>query len=283
MSNAWVDGFYGRPRTDRADLERYHEDLIVCSACIAGEVPAKILQGDIDGAREALQWYHRVFGDDYYLELQRHEVTDPNVVANRETFVLQEQVNPVLIKWAKEFGVKLVCTNDCHFEDKETAEAHDHLLCISTGKDLEDPNRLRYSKQEWFKTREEMNDIFADVPEALSNTLEILDKVEMYSIDHGPIMPTFPIPEDFGTEEKLMQTVSREELLKEFSSDENGENTLPPEEGERKIESLGGYEKVYRIKLEADYLAKLAYEGAAKLYGDPLPEEVRERVNLSCT
>lgn len=280
VSNAWVDGFYGRPRTDRADLERYHEDLIVCSACIAGEVPAKILQGDMDGAREALQWYHRVFGDDYYLELQRHEVTDPNVVANRETFVLQEQVNPVLIKWAKEFGVKLVCTNDCHFEDKETAEAHDHLLCISTGKDLEDPNRLRYSKQEWFKTREEMNDIFADVPEALSNTLEILDKVEMYSIDHGPIMPTFPIPEDFGTEEKLMQTVSREELLKEFSSDENGENTLPPEEGERKIESLGGYEKVYRIKLEADYLAKLAYEGAAKLYGDPLPEEVRERVNF---
>ena len=280
VSNAWVDGFYGRPRTDRADLERYHEDLIVCSACIAGEVPAKILQGDIDGAREALQWYHRVFGDDYYLELQRHEVTDPNVVANRETFVLQEQVNPVLIRWAKEFGVKLVCTNDCHFEDKETAEAHDHLLCISTGKDLEDPNRLRYSKQEWFKTREEMNAIFADVPEALSNTLEILDKVEMYSIDHGPIMPTFPIPEDFGTEEKLMQTVSREELLKEFSSDENGENTLPPEEGERKIESLGGYEKVYRIKLEADYLAKLAYEGAAKLYGDPLPEEVRERVNF---
>lgn len=280
VSDAWVDGFYGRPRTDRVALERYHEGLIICSACIAGEVPSKILHGDMDGAREALEWYHRVFGDDYYLELQRHKVTDPNVVANRETFPLQERANAVLMKWAKEYGVKLVCTNDCHFEDKDTAEAHDHLLCISTGKDLDDPNRMRYSKQEWFKTREEMNDIFADVPEALSNTLEILDKVEMYSIDHGPIMPTFPIPEDFGTEEELKRTVSKEELLKEFSSDENGENTLPPEEGQRKIDSLGGYEKVYRIKLEADYLSKLAYEGARKLYGDPLPEEVRERVNF---
>ena len=169
--------------------------MIVCSACIAGEVPRKILQDDIAGAREAIEWYHRVFGDDYYLELQRHEVTDPSVIANRETFPMQQKANKVLIELAQEYGIKLVCTNDAHFVDKENAEAHDHLLCLSMQADLDDPNRLRYTKQEWFKTREEMNAIFSDVPEALSNTLEILDKVEMYSLDHDPIMPFFPIPE----------------------------------------------------------------------------------------
>ncbi len=280
VSNAWIDGYYYRPRTDRADLERYHEDLIVCSACIAGEVPAKILQGDIEGAREACEWYHRVFGDDYYLELQRHEVTDPTILANREAFPLQQKANKVLIQFAREYGIKLVCTNDCHFEDKDTAEAHDHLLCISTGKDLDDPTRMRYSKQEWFKTRQEMNDIFADIPEALANTTEILDKVEIYSIDHGPIMPFFPIPESFGTEEEWHSRFSEEQLFHEFTSDENGQNTLPPEEGQKVIDRLGGYEKIYRIKFEADYLAHLAYEGAKKLYGDPLPDDVKEHINF---
>ena len=280
VSNAWVDGFYTRPRTDRYDLEKYHEDLIVCSACIAGEVPSKILEGDIDGAREAVQWYHRVFGDDYYLELQRHEVKDPNIVANRETFPLQQKANKVLIELAREYGVKLVCSNDCHFEDKDTAEAHDHLLCISTGKDLDDPNRLRYTKQEWFKTRQEMNDIFSDIPEALSNTCEILDKVEIYSIDHGPVMPFFPIPESFGTEEEWRTKFSEEDLYKEFTTDENGEHPLSPEEGQKVIDRLGGYDKIYRIKFEADYLAKLAYEGARRLYGDPIPDNVAEHVKF---
>ena len=280
VSNAWTDGYYYRPRTDRADLERYHEDLIVCSACIAGEVPAKILHGDIEGAREACEWYHRVFGDDYYLELQRHEVTDPTILANREAFPLQQKANKVLIEMAREYGIKLVCTNDCHFEDKETAEAHDHLLCISTGKDLDDPNRMRYSKQEWFKTRQEMNDIFSDVPEALANTIEILDKVEIYSIDHGPIMPFFPIPEDFGTEEEWRRRFTEEQLFHEFTSDENGENPLPPDEAQKVIDRLGGYDKIYRIKFEADYLAHLAYEGAKELYGDPLPDNVKEHINF---
>ena len=280
VSNAWVDGFYTRPRTDRYDLEKYHEDLIVCSACIAGEVPSKILEGDIDGAREAVQWYHRVFGDDYYLELQRHEVKDPNIIANRETFPLQQKANKVLIELAREYGVKLVCSNDCHFEDKDTAEAHDHLLCISTGKDLDDPNRLRYTKQEWFKTQQEMNDIFSDIPEALSNTCEILDKVEIYSIDHGPIMPFFPIPESFGTEEEWRTKFSEEDLYKEFTTDENGEHPLSPEEGQKVIDRLGGYDKIYRIKFEADYLAKLAYEGARRLYGDPIPDNVAEHVKF---
>lgn len=280
VSRAWVDGFYSKPRTDRADLEKYHEDLIVCSACIAGEVPAKILKGDIPGAREAIEWYKSIFGDDYYLELQRHEVKDPNQRANRETFPLQQRANKELIKLAKEYGIKVVCTNDCHFVDQENAEAHDHLLCLSTGKELNDPTRMLYSKQEWFKTREEMNEIFADVPEALSNTLEILDKVETYSIDHSPIMPFFPIPKEFGTEEETRKRISPEELFREFTTDENGNEIMSHEEAEKKIKKLGGLDKLYRIKFEADYLAKLAYDGAKRLYGEPLTDEVYERIKF---
>ena len=280
VSNAWVDGFYGRPRTDRAELEKYHEDLIVCSACIAGEVPRKILADDIEGARESIEWHKRVFGDDYYLELQRHEVKDPAIRANRDTFPLQQKANKVLLELAKEYGIKVICSNDAHFVDQENAEAHDHLLCLSTGKDLDDPTRMLYSKQEWFKTREEMNEVFADIPEALSNTLEVLDKVEFYDIENPPIMPFFPIPEDFGTEEEWRRKYTDEDIFNEFTTDENGENPLPREEGEKKIAKLGGIDKLYRIKFEADYLAKLAYEGAEKLYPMPLTKEVDDRIRF---
>ena len=280
VSNSWTDGYYMRPRTDREDLERYHEGLIVCSACIAGEVPKKILNGDMAGAREAVEWYHRVFGDDYYLELQRHEVTDPSIRANRETFPLQQQANKVLIELAREYGIKLICTNDVHFVDQDNAEAHDHLLCLSTGKELDDPTRMLYSKQEWFKTKAEMNAIFSDIPEALSNTLEILDKVEIYSLDHDPIMPFFPIPESFGTEEEWRKKFTTDDLYREFTTDENGENPLPAEAADKKIAKLGGYDKIYRIKFEADYLALLAYQGAKVRYGDPLSKEVDDRIRF---
>ena len=280
VSKAWVEGFYGRPRTDHVGLEKHSEGLIVCSACIAGEVPAKILNDDIKGAEEAILWFKRVFGDDYYLELQRHEVKRPDIKANRETFPLQQRANKVIIELAHKHGVKLVCTNDSHFVDEENAEAHDRLLCLSTGKDLDDPTRMLYSKQEWFKTREEMNEVFSDVPEALANTCEILDKVETYSIDHDPIMPFFPIPEEFGTEEEYRARLTEQQLYDEFTSDENGQNPLPPEEGAKKIKKLGGYDRLYRIKFEADYLSKLAYDGAYKLYGTPLSDEVKERVNF---
>ena len=186
----------------------------------------------------------------------------------------------MLIELAKEYGIKLVCTNDAHFVDKENAEAHDHLLCLATGKDLDDPTRMLYSKQEWFKTRQEMNDIFSDVPEALSNTLEILDKVETYCLDNDPIMPFFPIPESFGTEDQWRQKFTEQQLYEEFTTDENGQNPLPPEEAEKKIKKLGGYDKIYRIKFEADYLAELAYAGAKNRYGDPIPVEVEERVKF---
>ena len=280
VSRSWIDGFYYRPRTDRADLEKYHEGLIVCSACLAGEIPRNILKGDINAAREAVEWYQKIFGDDFYLELQRHEVKDPTLMANREAFPLQQKVNRVLLQFSKEYGIKYVCTNDCHFEDKETAEAHDHLLCLSTQEELNSPTRMRYSKQEWFKTREEMNDVFSDLPDALSNTLEILDKVEMYSIDNGPIMPFFPIPESFGTEEIWRKRFSEQQLYDEFTTDENGENQLSPEDGQAVIDRLGGYEKIYRIKFEADYLSKLAHDGAKKLYGDPIPEDVQKAITF---
>ena len=280
VSRSWVDGFYMRPRTDHKDLEDFHEGLIVCSACLGGEVPQKIMQGRMDEAEETVKWFKRVFGDDYYLELQRHEVTNPNVRANRDTYPEQVKVNAEILKLAAKYGVKYICTNDCHFVDEENAEAHDRLICLSTGRDLDDPNRMLYTKQEWFKTRAEMNQVFADLPEALETTCEICDKVETYSIDHAPIMPNFAIPEEFGTEEGYRQQYSEQDLFEEFTRDENGKVVMSDEEGMKKIKKLGGFDKLYRIKLEADYLAKLAYEGASKRYGTPLDDETNERIKF---
>ena len=278
VSKAWTKGFYMRPRTDRAELEKYHEGLIVCSACLGGEVPRRITAGQFEEAEEAVRWYKNLFGDDYYLELQRHKATVPR--ANHEVYPMQQVVNEKLIEYARKYNIKLVCTNDVHFVDEENAEAHDRLICLSTGKDLDDPNRMLYTKQEWMKTREEMNEIFADVPEALSNTVEICDKVEFYSIDHAPIMPTFAIPEDFGTEEEYRKKFTEKDLFDEFTRDENGNVVMDEAAAKAKIERLGGYEKLYRIKLEADYLAKLAYDGAKRRYGENLSEEVQERIKF---
>lgn len=280
VSAAWVDGFYMRPRTDHEMLKKYHEGLIVCSACIAGEVPEKILKGDDAGAEQAALWFKDVFGDDYYLELQRHEVTDPAQHANRETFPLQQKANAVILQIARKHGIKVICTNDSHFVDQENAEAHDRLICLSTGKDLDDPKRLLYTKQEWFKTRAEMNGVFADVPEALRNTCEIVDKVELYSIDHAPIMPNFAIPESFGTEADYHKRFTEEQLFKEFTTDENGQPIMTDEAAREKVEKMGGYDRLYRIKFEADYLAQLTAAGARRRYGDPLPKEVLERIRF---
>ena len=230
VSNSWVEGYYNRPRTDCAELEKYHEGLIVLSGCIAGEVPSKIIRGDMAGARKAIEWYKRIWGDDYYLELQRHEVKDPAIMANRDTYPLQEQANKVMIELAKEYGIKLVCTNDIHFVEQEQAEAHDRLICMGTGKEINDPSRMLYTKQEWFKTYEEMKEVFSDIPEALSNTMEILNKVELYNIERQPTLPLFPIPKEFGT--------------------------------------------------EYDYLESLTLSGARRIYGEPLPSEVNERLQF---
>ena len=267
-----------RPRTDRVELEKYHEGLICCSACLAGEVPRAITADDMQKAEEAILWHKKLFGDDYYLELQLHKASVER--ANHEAYPMQLKVNEHLRRLAAKHGVRLVCTNDVHFVDEDNAEAHDRLICLSTGKDLDDPKRMLYSKQEWLKTREEMAAIFGDVPEAMATTVEICEQVETYSIDHSPIMPTFEIPAEFGTEEGYRQRFSEKDLFDEFTQDENGNVVLSEEEARKKIEKLGGYDKLYRIKLEADYLRKLTMDGARKRYGEQLTDEQQERLNF---
>ncbi len=203
VSHAWTEGMYYHPRTDHSELEKYHEDIICCSACLGGEVPQLIMSGQMNQARETIKWFKSVFGDDYYLELQRHKATVAR--ANHETYERQCLVNDALIQFAKELDIKLICTNDSHFVNEEDADAHERLICLSTGKKLTDENVMLYSKQEWFKTQEEMNEVFADVPEALQNTNEILDKIEIYSIDHKPILPDFPLPDGFDNEDDYLR------------------------------------------------------------------------------
>jgi DNA polymerase-3 subunit alpha len=241
-------------------------------------VPKKILAGDIEGAEKAVLWFKNLFGEDYYLEMQRHKTDKPN--ASTETYELQEKVNKVLIELSKKHNIKLIATNDVHFVEEDHGEAHDRLICLSTGKDFDDPNRMHYTKQEWLKTPDEMEKIFSDIPEALYNTAEIAEKVEVYSIDSPPIMPKFEIPEEFGTEEEYRKKFTDEDIFNEFTRDENGNVVMEQEAAEAKIKKLGGYEKLYRIKLEADYLAKLTYDGARVRYGDTLTDEQSERIKF---
>ncbi|MBO7265395.1 MAG: DNA polymerase III subunit alpha [Alistipes sp.] len=278
VSKAYTEGFYMRPRTDRAELEKYHEGLICCSACLGGEIPRLIRSERFDEANAAIEWHRSIFGEDYYLELQLHKATVER--ANHETWVEQARVNEYLIDYSRKHGVKLVCTNDVHFVDEEHAEAHDRLICLGTSKDLDDPRRMLYSKQEWMKTTAEMNAIFEDVPDALDNTVEVCNKIESFNIDHSPIMPTFAIPEEFGTEEGYRHKYSEKDIFDEFTQDENGNVVMSEEEANKKIEKLGGYDKLYRIKLEADYLAKLAMDGAHKRYGKVLDEETTTRLKF---
>ena len=203
VSHAWTEGFYSHPRTDHSELEKYHEGVICCSACLGGEVPQLIMSGRMNEAREVIKWFKNIFGDDYYLELQRHKATVAR--ANHETYEKQCLVNDALIQFAKELDIKLICTNDSHFVNEEDADAHERLICLSTGKKLTDEKVMLYSKQEWFKTQAEMNEVFADIPEALQNTNEILDKIEIYSIDHAPILPDFPLPDGFKDEDDYLR------------------------------------------------------------------------------
>ena len=214
VSDSWIYGHDEKPCTSRSDLKHYHEGLIVLSGSLSGEVPSKLLKDNVSGAREAIEWYHSIFGDDYYIELQRHEVKNLAVIANRDIYRKQVKVNDLLLGLAKEYGINVVCTNNVHFVDQEQSEAHDRWLCVGAKEELNDPERLMYSKQEWFKTYDEMSAIFNDVPEALSNTIEIFDKVELYSIDHKPDLPIFPFPlidgKEIGEHEYLEQlTFSR--------------------------------------------------------------------------
>jgi len=264
ISASWIEGMYYRPRIDHEILEKYSEGLIVSSACLGGEIHKKVESGNLAEAEKAIMWYKRVFGDDFYIELQRHKTDKPN--ADYSTYEKQVIQNAELIKLARKTNTKIVASNDVHFVEEEHGEAHERLICLSTGKDLDDPARMRYTKQEWLKTPEQMLQIFADIPETLENTLEIADKVEFYDIDSNAMMPVFPIPVDFGSEEEYRNRFSNEMLLNEF--------------GEKGIKDVGGFERAVRVKLEADYLGKLTLEGARHRYGENIGPETMERIEF---
>lgn len=223
VSRSYTEGFYYRPRIDKELLEEYHEGLIISSACLGGEVPQLIMKGKEAEAKEAILWFKSVFGEDYYLELQRHQTDKPR--GNRETFEKQQEVNTVLVRLAKETGVKLIATNDTHFATEADGEAHERLICLSTGKTFDDPNRLTYTKQEWLKSYDEMAAIFSDLPEALTNTTEILDKVELYSIDNPPLMPDFPLPEGFDNADDYLRHLTYEGARKRYGEELSQEVT----------------------------------------------------------
>ena len=258
-----TEGFYYKPRIDKNLLEKHSEGLIVSSACIGGEIPQCILKGDLIAAEEAIMWFKSIFNDDFYLELQRHKTTDPQLPT--DVYESQLIVNKELIRLGEKCGVKVIATNDSHFTNEEDADAHDLLICLNTGKDLDDPSRMRYTKKEWFKTTAEMNQLFGDMPEVLANTLEITEKIERFELDSDPIMPEFPIPESFGTMEEYRKKFSEENLIEEFKN------------SPKKMES---YESALRVKYESDYLTHLVYQGVSTRYGEVLPNEIKERIEF---
>ncbi len=269
VSLAWIEGEYLRPRIDKEILEQYKEGLIVSSACLAGEIHRKIETGKIEEAKQAIYWFKKVFGDDYYLEFQRHKTNKPG--ADKTVFERQQQQNIILWQLAQETHTKIIATNDVHFVEEEHAEAHDRLICLSTGKKIDDTDRMRYSQQEWLKSPQEMAELFHDLPEALSNTQEIVDKIEYYNINKNVMMPQFEIPASFGTEEQYRKTYSESDLYQEFEPDDTHKG---------KIENLGGIDKIYRIKLESDYLKELSLKGARERYGNELNDEIIERIHF---
>ena len=275
-STAFCDGFYYRPRIDKTQLEKHHEGLIISSACLGGEIDQKIMAGDLEGAEKAALWYKNLFCEDYYLKVMRHPAADPKQRA--EIYDNQQRCIQEKIKIARKLNIKLIATNDVHFLNEEDAEAHDLLICLNTRKDIDDPTRMRYTRQEWFKTTQEMIDLFPDLPEAIENTQEITDKVEEYELDSDPLMPVFPIPPELGTEEEYRQKFSQEDLFNEFTRDEKGNVVLTEEEANKKIKKLGGYDRLYRIKLEADYLKELTMKGVVKRYGENPSPEIMERI-----
>ena len=195
VSYSFTEGFYYKPRVDKQLLRDYHEGLICCSACLGGELPQAIMRNDMAEAERVVQWFKGVFGEDYYLEMQLHPSGDPQKDA--DVYENQLRVNEAILGLSAKFGVRYICSNDVHFIMADDAPAHDRLICLNTGRDLDDPNRMRYTFQEYLKSPEEMAALFPDHPEALAATLEIADKVEEYSLEHAPLMPNFPPPADF--------------------------------------------------------------------------------------
>ena len=202
VSNAWTDGFYAAARTDRMDLEKYHEGLIVLSGSFGSEVFTKISKGDIEGLEETIRWYQQTFGEDYYLELNR--CADYDLKSNKPSYLMLEQqkVNAVLIQKGKEHGVKVVATNDVHYVAPEDLAAYNIQQCYATGKTMDEFAKTDILQFRWLTSRKHMCELFSDVPEAIASTMEIFDKVEFYDIRHAPIVPGIYIPNGFGNERR---------------------------------------------------------------------------------
>ncbi len=259
VSTAHIEGMYYRPRVCHEVIEKYHEGLICSSACMVGEIPQYILAGDLEGASKAIEWHKRVFGDDYYLEVMLHKTEVPGL--SLETYEEQKRYTDVIFELAKKHGVKVIATNDVHFVRKEDGPAHDRLICLTTNKFIDEEDRLRYTQQEYLKSEEEMLALFPEHPEAISNTLEILDKVETYKIDRGHVLPKFELPEDF-----LAGIDAWCEKFKDvIDAGRNDEEGNP--RGEEFNRSVA-------------YMCKLAYDGAAVRYGETLTEEQAERLDF---
>jgi DNA polymerase III subunit alpha len=214
ISLSWIEGHYYKPRIDKELLRMNHEGIIASSACLAGEIPRAILNDNPAKAEEAIYEYKEIFGDDFYLELMRHPTQD--ATRDRSVYQRQETVSKTLVDLARKTGVKLIATNDVHFLNNYDADAHDRLLCLNTGKDLDDPTRLRYTGQEWFKTRAEMEELFNDCPEVLENTMEIFDKVEIYKLNRNPVMPDFQLPEGFTDPNVFLRHITYEGAKKRY-------------------------------------------------------------------
>lgn len=265
VTKANIDGFYHRPRVDKNLLREFSEGLIVSSACLGGEIPKHIVNGNLEEVDNSIKWFKDVFGDDYYLEVMYHPSSNQKL--KEEISDLQLIVNRKIIELGQKHNVKVIATNDSHFVNKEDAEAHDILICLNTNADIDDPKRMRYTQQEWFKSPDEMFELFGDHPELLENTMEIAEKVEVYEINRSPIMPEFPIPDDFGLMEEWRQKYTKEILEEEFKEN-------------NRFEELGGYEPVLRIKYESDYLKHLVYKGAVERYGENYSKEIQERIDF---
>jgi len=263
VSYSFLEGFYYKPRIDKALLNKHKEGLIISSACLGGEIPELIDKNDIEAAEKVALEYKEMFGDDFYLEMQRHKSGNPKM--DQDVYERQVVVNKAIKELSVKVGVKYIATNDVHFLNKDDADAHDVLLCINTGKDYDDPSRMRYTRQEYLKSQEEMNTLFADVPEALQNTIEICNKIEVYELNSPPIMPLFKIPEEIGTLETTRAKHSEEDIITYF--------------GEDRVKNMGGYEKVLQVFLEGEYLKHLVYEGAAKRYSE-ITQDIKDRLDF---
>ena len=251
-------GYY-RPRVSHEVLEQYHEGLICSSACMAGEVPRAILAGDMKKVDEVIEWHKKVFGDDYYLEVMLHKTEVPGL--SREVYDNQMIYNKVIFELAEKHHVKVVATNDVHFVRKEDGPVHDRLICLTTNSYIDDPDRLRYTQQEYLKSEEEMLALFPDHPEAISNTLEVLDKVETYSIDCDPILPVYEIDPAF-MQEIDAQMEKYKDVIDAGRCDKKGNYR-----GDGFCHSVA-------------YLCHLTYKGAHERYGEELNEEQKERIDF---